>query len=180
MDLIDGIYIATDTTGIPDQIPGWEPRLVAVGIATVEKGVWAGTVAGLILQDDNHLNDPRAARAREVHRLSNYEIQAKGAEPEAFFKLVEGLSQRAHGFNVPFLRHFLPGLDWGMCVMDEAARTIKGPAEKRIALNAALEWALQEGYDVSSYPNLETYRVGGNATRVAKLAIALSQEKKNA
>ncbi len=175
MDL-DGLYVAIDTTGLPDRVPGWEPRLVGLGIAVVARGVVTESKGGLILQPTDHLHDARARGAWKSNGLSPEAVEAQG-EPKgaalAFLAMTSASHGPLRGFNVSFLQHFLRGMEWGPCVMETAAQRIMGPMQERIGLIAALEWALEEGHDVSA-PTESHHRAHGNAVRVAKLAIALA------
>jgi hypothetical protein len=172
---VDGLYLAVETTGLPNKIPGFEPRLIALGGAVVEGGVWQRSFAGLVTQPEEHLNHPMAQKAYEINGLTpqmvrDYGIERTVMDPWLLDTLGEG---DARGFNVPFLNHFLPDVSWGACVMDEAAQRIRG--ERRIALKAAIDWALEEGFDVAPggvHPD-RRLRVELVATQVAKLAIAI-------
>ncbi len=178
---VDGLYVAIDTTGLPDKVPGWEPRLVGLGLAVVDGGVVTENIGGLIMQPPDHLRDPRARGAWKSNGLSPEAVEAQG-EPRMAALVFLAMTSASHGplrgFNVPFLQHFLRGMEWGPCVMGAAAQHIMGPMQERIGLIAALQWALEEGHDVSA-PTESHHRAHGNAVRVAKLAIALEQEKQN-
>jgi len=182
VDVIDGLYVAVDTTGLPGRVPGWEPRLVGLGLAVVAGGVVTENMGGLILQPSDHLRDARARGAWKSNGLSPEAVEEQG-EPQEAALAVLAMTSAAYGtlrgFNAPFLMHFLPGMEWGKCVMEEAAKLIMGPMQERIGLVVALQWAMEEGHDVAA-PSKPHHRAHGNAVRIAKLAIALEQEKKNA
>lgn len=184
------MYIALETTGLPNNIPGFNPTMVALGVAFVANGEWQRSLAGLICQPQHHLEDPRATRAWELNGLSAHDVTTYGSDQKTVVEWLEQSAQEVksvRGFNVPFLEHFLPSLPWKGCVMAEAAARIQG--SKRIAWKHALDWALESGFDVTP-PAVPTFGgpVGAAASQgvelkassVAKLAIALRKAGINA
>jgi hypothetical protein len=186
-------YLTLDTTGLPGSIPGWTPRIVALGIAVVENGEVINSTGGLIHQPAHHVRDPRARGAwhsngiepTDVVDTTTTENQVAASVKDA----VTGCTLR--GYNVEFLHDFLSrepfGLnEWGECVMKEAAGKLRriitwahgglGSITRYPALNEALYWASSQGHDVMPPDNTKT-RAHANAVRVAKLAIALRKEQ---
>ena len=188
MELSRTAYLTLDTTGLTGKVPGWTPRIVALGLALVENNQVLHSTGGLIHQDADHVSDPRARGAWQFNGIEPRDVvHTTTTESQIAVPLKETLTGcTLRGYNVEFLWSFLSqepfGLtEWGDCVMKEAAekdfvtgklsRTPRYPT-----LNEALYWAAAEGHDVTPPDNTKT-RAHANAVRVAKLAIALGKNQ---
>ncbi|MCK6527671.1 hypothetical protein L6R50_08940 [Myxococcota bacterium] len=133
--------VDVETTGIPGVEPGWEPRIVEIGLVAVDvEGRVSGYLDAAVRQPEEHLRDPRAAAALAINRISVDELLAGGHDEESAAKGVVawlgamreeiGLAElRAYNawFDLGFLRRppwSLPertGLAEGECLMLAAA-----------------------------------------------------------
>ena len=172
--------VTIDTTGLLDRIPGWGPRVVAVGVAQIEDGLIVGSAGTLVQQSAAHVFDERAAPAFRVSGiLPESVVKSPHDEEDVMRRLRSVPLGTVTGFNLPFLRDMLSlppwdrlNLSWGSCVMAEAARVVHGG--QRINLNAALTWAAERGADLLP-PKDATLRCHANAVRIAKLKLELDR-----
>ena len=185
-------FVTLDTTGLPSKIPGWTPRIVALGLAVTEQGKVLHSTGGLIQQPAEHVEDPRTRGAWEANGIDPASvIAAPATEIEVAASLKEAVRGcTLRGYNVDFLSPFLWGVpyylqrEWGRCVMEEAKRKVFPPDGRKRAwqdprfptLNESLYWATARGHDVTA-PNDVNNRAHANAVRVAKLAIAMESER---
>lgn len=199
------LIIAIDTTGLLNKRPGWNPRVVAVGMAHVQDRRIVASDATLVRQPPTHVHHEFARGAWRANRLRPDEVVAATMADVEVAAAVRSQLDAADGrwtaFNARFAEGFLCESPWFLppaaeCLMQKAAEAVPhvsagpdgvsrvvGRKELHIKMTDAFAWVAGLGARVAEGQGIEdrkTWGVGAEPThdkvvRLARLYVALEQ-----